>query len=62
MDVLGIHIVFSDEANQEIKEFFEQPISMIDASHALEYGLGSGRLCRFTMMAATYHELPNSKK
>lgn len=60
-DVLGIHILFSEQATDEIKQYFDSPTSMVDASHTLEYGTGSGRLCRFTMMAATYRELPEYK-
>lgn len=57
-DVLGIHILFSDQSTKEVTDYFEDSISMVDASHTLEYGLSSGRLCRFTMMAATYREIP----
>lgn len=56
-DVLGLNILMSDEANKEVEQYMESPISMVDANGHLVYGLADGRLCRFALMATTYHSL-----
>lgn len=59
-DTLGTHFILSDEANEEVSKFFEQSNSMVESSHQLEYGLASGRLCRFGLFAVTYRPLPET--
>ena len=60
-DVLGLNILMSDEANEEIEEFLNSPLSMISADHRLTAGLDSDRICKMTIFAATYAALPDQK-
>ena len=57
LDVLGLNVLMSDEANTEVADFMKSPRSMVDANGHLIYGLADGRLCRFALMATTYHSL-----
>ena len=54
MDVLGTNILMSDEANQEIEDFLNSNLSMLDVNHNLTYGLGTGRILKFTICANTF--------
>ena len=56
LDVLGLVILLSDEANKEIAEYLQSPISMIHASGQLSYPLEAS-LTKYQFYAATYHPL-----
>lgn len=47
----------SDEATKEIESFMESPISMVDSSGNLVYGLAGGSCCKYQFYATTYHPL-----
>ena len=52
----------SDEANKELKDFFEKPISMVSSNRRLTYGLGDGRINALAIWCSTYQQLPEYKK
>ena len=62
MDMLGINVLMSDEANKELKDFFEKPISMVSSNRRLTYGLGDGRINALAIWCSTYQQLPEYKK
>ena len=47
----------SDEATQEIKNYLESPISMVNANGKLVYGLSDGRINKFSLFATSYYPL-----
>lgn len=56
-DVLGLNILMSDEATEEMRNYMESPISMVDANGKLVYGLSSAKNPKFQFFATTYHSL-----
>ena len=56
-DTLSLIILMSDEANTEIEDFMKSPISMVDASGKLVYGLDSASITKYQFYATTYHPL-----
>lgn len=56
-DVLGLNILLTDEANNAVKDYLDSPISMVDANGSLVYGLGDGRLCKFSLCATSFYDL-----
>ena len=56
-DVLGIHVLMSDESKTEVKNYFQSPISMIDAGGDLIYGTKHALNHEFVLFALSYHEL-----
>lgn len=56
-DVLGLNILMSDDAKEEIGQYMETPISLVDANGKLIYGLNSGRIVRYQLFATSYHPL-----
>lgn len=54
MDVLGTNILMSDEANNEIEEYLNSNLSMIDTEHNLTYGLGTCKIIKFTLSTNTF--------
>ena len=61
MDVLGLNIMMSDEANEEDQKYLDSPISMVDANGGLVYGLADCSILKFSMYASSYHVLPENK-
>lgn len=61
-DVLGLNILMSDEANEEINKFINSKTSLVDANGNLIYGLGDGRMCKFALTACTYYDVSEDKK
>ena len=59
-DTLGLNILMSDEATEDIKNYLESPISMVDANGNLVYGLNDGRIVKFTLFATSWHPLPET--
>ena len=62
MDMLGINVLMSDEASNEVKDFFEKSISMVSSDRHLTYGLGDGRINALAIWCSTYQQLPEYKK
>ena len=60
--MLGINVLMSDEASNEVKDFFEKPISMVSADRHLTYGLADGRINSLAIWCSTYQQLPEYKK
>ena len=60
LDALGLNILMSDEATEDIKKYLESPISMVDANGNLVYGLNDGRIVKFTLFATSWHPLPET--
>lgn len=56
-DVLGTNILFSDESNKEVADYFESPISMVDHMGKLIYGLSSSKNVKFVLFANTWFDL-----
>lgn len=54
---MSLIILMSDEANKEIEDFMKSPISMVDASGKLVYGLDSASITKYQFYATTYHPL-----
>lgn len=52
----------SDEASKELKDFFENPISMVSSDRHLTYGLADGRINALAIWCSTYQQLPDYKK
>ena len=50
----------SDEATEDVKNYLESPISMVDANGNLVYGLNDGRIVKFTLFATSWHPLPET--
>ena len=59
--MLGINLLMSDEANKEIDDFLNSPLSMIGAEKSLTYGLSSGRQIRLNLFCMTYQDLSQMK-
>lgn len=59
--MLGINLLMSDEANKEVHDFLEGPLSMIGAEKNLTYGLDSGRQIRLNLFCMTYQDLSQMK-
>ena len=55
-DVLNLIVLLSDEANNEINDYLKSPMSMIDATGKLIYGL-SDEITDYQFYATTYHPL-----
>lgn len=53
-DTMGISILMSDEANQEIEDYNNSPMSMVSATGNLVYGLTGKDLVSLTAFATTY--------
>ena len=60
--MLGINVLMSDEASKELKDFFENPISMVSSDRHLTYGLADGRINALAIWCSTYQQLPDYKK
>ena len=52
----------SDEASNEVKDFFEKSISMVSSDRHLTYGLADGRINALAIWCSTYQQLPEYKK
>ena len=52
----------SDEANKELKDFFDKPVSMVSSDRHLTYGLVDGRINALSIWCSTYQQLPEYKK
>ena len=61
-DMLGINVLMSDEASNEVKDFFEKSISMVSSDRHLTYGLADGRINALAIWCSTYQQLPEYKK
>lgn len=59
--MLGINLLMSDEANKEIDNFLNSPLSMIGAEKSLTYGLASGRQIKLNLYASSYQDLSQMK-
>ena len=57
LDVLGLNIVMSDEATEELRDYMEKPLSLVDANGKLVYGLNSCRVTKYQMFLTSWHPL-----
>ena len=60
--MLGINVLMSDEASNEVKDFFEKSISIVSSYRHLTYGLADGRINALAIWCSTYQQLPEYKK
>ena len=56
-DTLGLNILMSDEATEEVRNYMDKPISLVDANGKLVYGLDSCRVTKYQMFLTSWHPL-----
>lgn len=56
-DTITTNVLLGTESTEEVRDYFNRAMSMVDASGKLVYGLSSGRLIRYSVRAATHHKL-----
>lgn len=62
MDMTGISVLMSDEANNEAAAHLNDPLSMVNARGKLVRNISSDRLAKFTFFCMTYHDLEQGKQ
>ena len=60
--MLGINVLMSDEASNEVKDFFEKSITKKKKNRQMTDGLADGRINPLAIWCSTYQQKKKKKK